>query len=98
MATRTISQSMLKRITLQRKKIADLEAQAKAAEGEVIAALKADARIAAGVLTAHLKAWERRNIGWKQIVVREKGQEFADRVFNATKPDKYESLVVEAVA
>jgi hypothetical protein len=34
-------------------------------------------------------------VAWKQVLVREKGEEFADRVFNATKPDKYESLVVE---
>jgi hypothetical protein len=93
-----ITQATLRRITLQRKRITDLEAEVKAAEAEVTAALKADAQVAPGVLTAYLKVWERRNIAWKQIVVREKGEEFADRVFNATKPDKYESLVVEAVA
>jgi hypothetical protein len=46
-------------------------------------------------VNARIKEWERRNVAWKQVLVREKAEEFADRVFNATKPDKYESLVVE---
>ena len=92
---RPITQDALRFVAEKKAVIARLEEELKAAEATVLEALKAGAAVAAGLLTARLKTWERRNVAWKDIVIREQGKDYADRVLNATRPDKYESLVVE---
>lgn len=94
----TISQKSLAAILKQRKKIADAEKVLKELEEKLVTSLKAGSTVSSGVLTARLKTYERRNVAWKQVLIREKGEEFVDRVFSATRPDTYESLVVETVA
>ena len=57
--------------------------------------LKTGHPVAPGMLSARIKRWQRRNVAWRQTLVREKGQDFVDKIFNSTRPDDYESLVVE---
>jgi len=91
-----ITQATLSAILRRRKKISDMQADLEELETALTSDLKAGYEVAPGILVARVKEWERRNVAWKQIVAREKGQEYADRVLAATKPEKYESLVVEA--
>ena len=91
-----ITQEALRIVAENKAAIARLEEELKVAETTVLEALKAGAAVTAGLLTVRLKTWERRNVGWKGIVIRERGKEYADRVLNATRPDRYEALVVEA--
>jgi hypothetical protein len=90
-----ISQATLAAVIKQRVKVEQAQAKLKESEEKLTAALKAGTEVQAGVLTARLRDWERRNVSWKSVVERELGAEYAQRVFNGTKPDKYESLVVE---
>jgi hypothetical protein len=94
-AKRKISQNLLAQIAKKKSLIEQLQEQVKAAEATVLEQLKAGAPVASGLLTARIKTWQRRNVAWKQVLVREKGEDFVDRVFNGTRPDDYESLVVE---
>lgn len=59
------------------------------------AALEAGAEIEPGAHHAHLKVTERRSVPWKEIVERELGEAYAERVMAATKPGKAVSLVVD---
>jgi hypothetical protein len=90
-----ITQETLRVIASKRSQIELLQLQIKASELLVLERLKDGVKIAPGLLTARVKTFERRNVAWKEVVVREQGQDYGDRVLNATKPDKYESLVVE---
>jgi hypothetical protein len=97
MATK-ITQSTLSKVLLAKKRIAELEAEVKAGEEQILAALTEGASVQDGVLTAYIKSWERRSPSWKAVVERELGEQYAARVLAATKPDTYTKLVVEAVA
>jgi hypothetical protein len=90
-----ITQETLRMIAKRRAQIEELQFQVKASEQLVLERLKIGAMVAPGLLTARVKTFERRNVAWKEVVVREQGQDYADRVLAATKPDKYESLIVE---
>jgi hypothetical protein len=92
---RSITQENLQAVAEKRALITRLEAELKSAEAAVLESLKAGATVALGLLTARVKVFERRNVAWKEILVREKGEEYADRVLKATRPSSYESLVVE---
>ncbi|HEY2119590.1 MAG TPA: hypothetical protein VGH37_10440 [Candidatus Acidoferrum sp.] len=94
-AAKRISQQKLASILKQRKRIEDLEASLKEAEGQLLADLKSGATVQAGLFVASVKTWERRNVAWKEILVREKGQPYADKVLAGTKPESYEKLVVD---
>lgn len=93
-----ITQRVLATLLAKRAKFAEAEKEITALEDKLLAALKSGSKVQAGVFTAYVKTWERRSVAWKQIVIREQGQEFADRVFNSTKPEKHENLVVETAA
>jgi hypothetical protein len=93
-----INQSMLSKVLLAKKRIAELEAEVKAGEDQILAALKDGATVQDGVLTAYIKTWERRSPSWKTVVERELGEQYAARVLAGTKPQTYTSLVVEAAA
>lgn len=92
-----ISQGSLAAILRRRKRIADLQTELEKLEDALTADLKEGASVAPGILTAYMKAWERRNVSWKDVVIRELGQPYADRVLAATKPDPQSKLVVESV-
>jgi hypothetical protein len=93
-----ISQTTLSKVLLAKKRIAELEAEVKAGEEEILTALKDGAMVQDGVLTSYIKSWERRSPSWKSVVERELGKDYATRVLAATKPDTYTSLIIEAVA
>ncbi len=97
MAKQRITQATLAAILRRRKKISDLQADLEELEAALLSDLKEGFEVAPGILAARVKEWERRNVAWKEIVVREKGQEYADRVLAATRPETYTKLVVEAV-
>jgi hypothetical protein len=88
---RTLSQLMKKRSAVEA-----ANREIKQLEDSLLQRLKAGETVRPGLFAARVKEWTRRNVPWKQVLIREKGEEFADRVFNATKPDNYEALVVEA--
>jgi hypothetical protein len=90
-----ISQATLAAVIKQRIKVEQAQAKLNDAEGRLTAALKSGSEVQQGLFTARIKEFERRKVGWKAIVVREKGEDYAQRVLAATKPDKYESLEVE---
>jgi hypothetical protein len=90
-----ISRATLRAVVKQRAKVEQEQAKLKAVEEKLTVELKQGATVKPGVLIAYIREWERRSVAWKEIVIREKGQEFADRVFNATKPDPQSKLVVE---
>ena len=90
-----ITQETLRMIAKRRAQIEELQFQVKASEQLVLERLKDGAKVAPGLLTARVKEFSRRNVAWKEVVVREIGQDYADRVLNATKPEVYTSLVVE---
>jgi len=56
--------------------------------------LSHDARIEPGTHTAKLVHYERRNISWKDVVIRFKGAEFADAILATTEPTIYQKLIV----
>ena len=97
MPTKEISQSVLSKILKARKKIDDLKADLAELETALETDLKEGFEVAPGILRAFIKTWERRDVSWKEVVVREKGQEYADRVLAATKPTQHSKLVVESV-
>jgi hypothetical protein len=96
MATR-ITQKTLAAILKRRAALAKAEEELQAIEAGLLTKLKAGAQVQVGTFRAEVKVWERRSVAWKEVVVKKLGQEYADRVFNATPPETYEKLVVETV-
>lgn len=90
-----ITQKSLRSVVKLQAQLAALSEKLKSAEASVFDALKGGAEVQSGLLSAHIKTFERRNVAWKKIVEREKGEEFAARILAATHADKYENLVVE---
>jgi hypothetical protein len=97
MPKQRISQATLSAIIRRRKRIADLQGELEELESALTADLKEGFEVAPGILTAYIKEWERRNVSWKDVVIRQLGQPYADRVLAATKPDPQSKLVVESV-
>lgn len=95
--SKRISEGTLASILRRRKKIEDLQTELGKMEDALTDELKTGAAVAPGILTAYIKEWTRRNVSWKEVVVREKGQDYADRVLAATRPETYSKLVVESV-
>jgi hypothetical protein len=94
-------QEAISQLTLQlylslRARARQLEEQIAQAEAEIRQALEAGAAVEPGLLRAFIKITERRNVAWKEVVIREKGQQYADRVLAGTRPDTYRHLVVTA--
>ena len=96
MANHRISQATLAAIIRRRKRIADLQGELEELESALTADLKEGFEVAPGILTAFVKKWERRSVAWRQVCERQLGEEYCQRVFNATKPEPHESLIVEA--
>jgi hypothetical protein len=102
MATKTISQSVLKRIATNRATLESLEKKIEVDEATVFAALKTGTPVAAGLFTAEIKVSERRTTAWKAKAIEfvdetrgdGEGEKWASRVIAATKPSTSEKLVV----
>lgn len=101
-ATQIIPQESLAEIIATRQQIEALETKLKAAEGEVRAQLEAGGEVEAGLFRAYIKASERRNVAWKDVVVRLadrlglNGEAYCSNVIEHTKPTITTRLVVEA--
>ncbi len=63
-------------------------------ERQLIASLSSDANVEKGTHTAQLKTSERRNVSWKNVVIRLKGTGYVSQVLSHTKPKTYTKLVV----
>lgn len=97
-----IPQEKLAEIIALRQRIESLEAELKAAEGEVRQQLDAGADIEAGLFRASIKTSERRNVAWKDVALRLaerlklNPKAYAANVIEHTKPTVTTRLVVEA--
>jgi hypothetical protein len=89
-----ISQKDLAEVIRLRQSIEVMGKTLKDLEARTMAALEAGAGVEPGMLRAAIKMFERRNVSWKDVVLRECGEAFVTRVLAATKPDQYSKLEV----
>ena len=71
---RSITEANLQAVAEKRALITRLEAELKTAKAAVLESLKAGVTVAPGLLTARVKTYERRNVAWKEILVRERAR------------------------
>lgn len=91
---RTVSQLELESIARMKRDIELAEVAVKDAEARVMGALQSGAMIEPGVRVAEIKLSERRNVSWKDVVIRLKGDGYVSQVLSHTKPDVSTRLVV----
>src|SRR5262245_8563621 len=94
--SKRITQRTLAAVLKQRAAIQKASTELDVLEESLLQRLKAGEPLQPGLIRAYVKEWERRSPAWKAVVEREISQEYAARVLAATKPDKFEKLVVEA--
>jgi hypothetical protein len=92
---RRISQATLRCIAARKAKITKLSAELEGLEAQLLADLQGGATVQPGILTARIHEYVRRNVAWKEIVLREQGVEYANRVLAGTKATTYTSAIVE---
>jgi len=63
-------------------------------ERQLTTALGSGADVESGAHTAQLKTSERRNVSWKNVVIRLKGSGYVSQVLSHTKPKTFLKLVV----
>jgi hypothetical protein len=96
-----ISQVELVELIEARNVLSQLETKVEGLEADIKARLGAGAAIAAGVHVAELKIGSRRNVAWKDVVIRlavrlrMDGEAYCSKVLAATKPSTTVSLVVK---
>jgi len=90
----TITQFDLARYVTMANQIAILTAEQSALEHQLITSLDSGCEVEPGSHTAQLKTSERRNVSWKDVVIRLKGSGYASRILSCTKPKTYTKLVV----
>jgi hypothetical protein len=82
-------------------RLSQLEKQVESAESSIKSRLESGCSVEEGDRTATLKENFRRNVAWKEVVVRlaerlkMDGEAYCARVLNSTKPSRTVSLVVE---
>jgi hypothetical protein len=97
----TITQLELSALLSLRGRLHQLEEQVEAAEQSIQARLEAGSSVEGGDHSATLKTNSRRNVAWKDVVVRladrlkMDGAAYCARVLASTKPTKTITLVVE---
>jgi hypothetical protein len=96
-----ISQQELVDLIEARNVLAQLEAKVGSLVSGIKARLESGSAVQIGVHVAELKTSSRRNVAWKDVVIRlairlkMDGQAYCDRVLAATKPSTTVSLVVK---
>jgi len=90
----SITQFDLARYVTRANKIETLKAEQAVMERDLRLALANGARVEPGKHLASLKTTERRNVSWRSVVERLKGEGYARRVLSATKPKQYTKLIV----
>jgi hypothetical protein len=100
-APQAITQLELSALLSLRSRVHELEEQVEAAERSIQARLEVGCSVESGDHVAKLKTNSRRNVAWKDVVIRlaERlkldGQAYCARVLASTKPTKTVALVVE---
>jgi len=100
-APQTITQLELTVLLSLRGRLSQLEEQVVAAEQSIKSRLEAGASLESGDHRAELKENFRRNVAWKDVVVRlaerlkMDGAAYCAKVLSSTKPSRTVSLVVE---
>lgn len=90
----TISQFQLARHVTLTNQIEALQKEREELSSQLTQALADGAPVYPGTYTASLKRFERRSISWRSIVVRLKGEGYAQNVLKHTKPTVSTKLVV----
>jgi len=100
-APQAITQLELTVLLALRGRLNQLQEQVEAAELSIKTRLETGASLEAGDHVAKLKENFRRNVSWKDVVVRladrlkMNGEAYCDRVLTSTKPTKTVALVIE---
>ena len=100
-AVEPISQTELALLLSLRGRLHQLEEELEAAENSVKTRLAAGAEVQPGDRVAELKENLRRNVSWKDVVVRlaerlkMDGEAYCAKVLSSTKPSRTVSLVIE---
>jgi hypothetical protein len=100
-AVEPITQLELELFLSLRNRLNQLEAQFAASEATLKSRLEAGATVDPGVHVIQLKESFRRNVSWKDVVIRSaerlklNGEAYCAKVLAATKPSRTVSLVVE---
>jgi len=89
-----ISQFTLARFVKLSNQIAELKAEQANFEYALTAALGNGCEVESGIHNAQLKTTERRNVQWKSVVIRLKGEGYASQVLSSTKPETFIKLLV----
>ncbi len=89
-----ITQFDLARFATIASQIDALKDQHAALERQLTASLDSGAVVEPGNHTAKLRTSERRNVSWKNVVIRLKGSGYVSQVLSHTKPKTYIKLAV----
>ena len=90
----TVTQFDLKRHVSLSNQIDVLRREHAELEQKLVTSLSNGAEVEPGSHTAQLKTNQRRNVSWKDVVIRLKGSGYASRILSCTKPKTYTKLVV----
>ncbi len=90
----TVTQFDLKRHVSLSNQIDALRREHSELEQKLIASLSSGAEVEPGSRTAQLKTTQRRNVSWKNVVIRLKGSGYVSQVLSHTKPKTYIKLAV----
>ncbi len=90
----TVTQFDLKRHVSLSNQIDVLRREHAELEQKLITSLSNGVEAEPGAHTAQLKTNQRRNVSWKDVVIRLKGSGYASRILSCTKPTTYTKLVV----
>ncbi len=90
----TVTQFDLKRHVSLSNQIDALKQERSELEQTLTASLSRGAEVEPGSHTAQLKTTQRRNVSWKNVVIRLKGSGYVRQVLSHTKPKTYIKLAV----
>ncbi len=90
----TVTQFDLKRHVSLSNQINALKQELSELEQTLLTSLSGGAEVEPGSHTAQLKTTQRRNVSWKNVVIRLKGSGYVSQVLSHTKPKTFLKLVV----
>ncbi len=90
----TVTQFDLKRHVSLSNQIDALKQERVELEETLLTSLSGGAEVEPGSHTAQLKTTQRRNVSWKNVVIRLKGSGYVSQVLSHTKPKTFLKLVV----
>ena len=90
----TVTQFDLKRHVSLSNQIDALKQELSELEQTLLTSLSGGAEVEPGSHTAQLKTTQRRNVSWKNVVIRLKGSGYVSQVLSHTKPMTFLKLVV----